>query len=231
MKLAIMQPYFFPYIGYWQLINAVDSFVIYDDVNFIKGGWVNRNRILVNKQEHMLTLELKKSSPNKLINQLEISSSRARLVKTISMSYKQAPHFSTSMPLIEEIMSSQASNLALFLEQAIRKLCYYMGIQTTILVSSHIEKNNELRAQEKILNICKKLKADLYINAIGGQELYDSSAFKVQGIDLAFIQPLPLEYKQFSNAFLPWLSIIDVIMFNSLGTIQYKLAQYKLVNP
>ena len=219
MKLAIMQPYFFPYIGYWQLINAVDTFVIYDDVNFIKGGWINRNRILVNKQECMLTLPLEKSSPNKLINKITLGGGLEKLIKTFSMAYKQAPHFGATMPLIEEILCNPATNLSLFLESSIRKICDYIGIQTKIVVSSGIEKNNSLRSQEKILDICIRLKANQYINAIGGQDLYDAATFNEHGIKLKFIQPLPLVYKQFGNSFISSLSIIDVLMFNDRDAI------------
>jgi len=231
MKVAVMQPYFFPYIGYWQLINAVDIFVIYDDVNYIKGGWINRNRILVNKQEYMLTLPLEKSSPNKLINEITLGRGLDKLIKTVSMAYRQAPNFDTAMPLFEEIFHNSTSNLAMFLESSIRKICDYIGIQTKILVSSSIDKDNSLRAQEKIIDICMRLKSDQYINSIGGQELYDAITFKEHGIKLEFVQPLPLAYKQFGNSFIPWLSIIDVLMFNSPQQAYEQLSQYDVVQP
>jgi hypothetical protein len=207
-----MQPYFFPYVGYWQLIHAADTFVIYDDVNYIKGGWINRNRILVNQQEYMLTLPLERSSPNKLINEIDLCGGHEKLIKTISMAYGKAPYFTTTMPLIEDILRNPASNLALFLEYSIRQICDFVGIKTKIMPSSGIEKDNTLRSQEKILDICQRLDANRYINSIGGQLLYDAATFKSHGVELAFVQPPPFVYKQLSDHFIPSLSIIDVLM-------------------
>ena len=230
MKLAVMQPYFFPYIGYWQIINAVNKFVIYDDVNFIKKGWINRNRILVNKKEHMITLPLKKMSQNKLINEIEIVGKHEKLIKTITQEYKKAPFFRNVMPVIEKILRNPETNLSLFLEFSIRKICDFIGIQSEIVVSSRIKKNNSLRSQDKILDICYRLKADHYLNAIGGQSIYNKTEFKNRGIKLKFVQPTSFEYNQHSNQSIPSLSIIDILMFNSSQRIRQEVNQYKLVD-
>lgn len=232
MKLGIMQPYFFPYIGYWQLINAVDKYVIYDDVNYIKKGWINRNRILINNSIENINLSISKASQNKLINELSLfepANNFNNLLKTISYNYKKAKEFDSVFPVVEKIFSCKEENLARFLEYSIRELVDYMGIETEIIVSSDIPKDNTLRGQEKIISICEELKADVYINAIGGQELYDRESFSKENIDLKFLMPNISAYDQFGNEFQEGLSIIDVLMFNSKQDVCKMLNDYKLV--
>jgi len=231
MKVGIMQPYFFPYIGYWQLINAVDKFVIYDDVNFIKGGWINRNKILVNGQARYINLQMYKASPNKLINEIEVLGNKVynkKLLKTIESSYRKAPYYSEVYPIIESIIKQDENNLAKYLINSIREVCKYLGISTQILVSSEIEKNNNLRGQDKVIEICKVLRADQYINAIGGIELYSRKDFESNGILLNFLRTKSIRYKQFNDNFLPNLSIIDVIMFNSVQETKRLMEEYEL---
>lgn len=232
MKVAIMQPYFLPYIGYFQLINAVDIFLIYDDVNYIKRGYINRNSILVNGAANLFSISLKDVSQNKLINEISIdteSSWKKDLLKTLEHSYKKAPHFEVVFPLVESIINHPETNLAKFIANTLREVCNYLHIDTKIIVSSEIEKDNSLKGQDKILEISKKLKADEYINAIGGMELYDRNAFSNEGIALNFIKTQPINYSQFKNEFIPWLSIIDVMMFNSSNDVKTLLNRYELV--
>jgi len=231
MKAAVMQPYFFPYIGYFQLINAVDTFVVYDDVNFIKKGWISRNSILVNEAPYLFTMELKEASQNKRINEILISDSnwRKNLVRTVALSYKKAPYFDSVFPVIEEIILDAENNLAEFLTNALKKICGFIGIETEIMVSSEIDKDNTLKGADKIKAICKRIGASEYINAIGGMALYDRNDFSQNGIDLQFIKSKPISYAQFKNEFVPWLSIIDVLMFNSPDEIKSYLDQYELI--
>ena len=232
MKVAIMQPYFFPYLGYFQLINAVDVFVVYDDVNYIKKGWINRNNILVNGKPHLFSIALKEVSQNKLINEIaidETSNWSKNLAKTMALSYKKAPFFQTVFPLIEDILQQNEKNLSQFITYSLQQICKYLKMETIIAVSSQIEKDNTLKGSEKIIEICKKMKATEYINAIGGKELYDKADFSKHNIDLHFIQSKKIEYPQFSNEFVPWLSIVDVMMFNSVEEIQNLLQQQELV--
>lgn len=228
MKIALMQPYFFPYIGYYQLIKSVDTFVIYDDVNYIKQGWINRNRILLNGKEHLVTMNLKNSSSFKLINEIEIGNNRTKLLKTIEQAYKRAPFFCEIFPIIEDILTFNNYNLAVFLENSIRKLSAYLDIQTNIVVSSSIEKDDSKRGQEKVIAICKALNASIYINSIGGQELYSKDVFRNNQIELYFLKTRMINYLQQNNVFLPSLSIIDVIMFNSKMETIKLLDQYDL---
>jgi len=229
MKLAIMQPYFLPYIGYFQLIKAVNLFIIYDDVQFIKGGWINRNYILSNRNKSMFNLILKGASANKLINEISVQTDQNKLLKTIYHSYKKAPYFEFIYPLIKNILDFEDKNLAKFIGNSIIHICNYLKIDTEIIYSSSMEKNNELKGQEKIIHICKLLNADTYINAIGGQDLYDKESFKKACIDLKFIKNNSTPYTQFKNEFIPWLSIIDVMMFNSVDEINKMLDNYELI--
>lgn len=229
MKLAIMQPYFFPYIGYFQLISAVDTFVIYDDVNYIKQGWINRNRILLKGKEHLLTLNLANASSFKLINEIKIGNNNDKLLKTIEQTYKKAPFFHESFSVVEEILTFKESNLAGFLENSIRKLTSILCIQTNIVVSSKVEKDISKKGIDKVIDICKVLNASIYINAIGGQGLYSKEAFVQKQINLKFIKSHSINYAQFNNEFVPWLSIVDVMMFNSKEKIKKMLNKYELI--
>ena len=231
MKIGIMQPYFFPYIGYWQLINAVDKYVIYDDVNYIKGGWINRNRILINDKPSFINLKMNGSSPNKLIKEIQVSNDnrwKSKLLKTIELSYRKAPFFEMSFPIIEEIINHDEVNLSLYLENLIKRIAEYLEINTEFVLSSNIEKDNSLKGQDKVIEICKSLGAKEYYNAIGGVELYSAENFNSYGIELRFLRTEYIEYKQFKNDFSPYLSIIDVMMFNSKEEIMNILDMYSL---
>ena len=232
MKLGIMQPYFLPYIGYWQLMNQVDKYVVYDDVNYIKGGWINRNRILVNDGVHYLNLQMIGASPNKLINEVGVNRD-IRLVnrnlRLLENAYRRAPHFQEAYELMERIFSIDESNVALYNMEHMKIICNYLGIETELILSSELEKRNELKGQDKVLHICELLKATEYYNAIGGQDLYSFEAFAERGIQLKFIKTNDIQYKQFGETFYPNLSILDVIMFNSREEVQRMLNEYTLV--
>jgi len=224
-----MQPYFFPYIGYWQLINAVDTFIIYDDVNFIKQGYINRNSILQGQSSQRITLQLIGSSSNVLIKDIKVGKNCKKLLKTIEQSYQKAPHFEMVFPLVKNILEAEEINLAKFLGNSLQNICNYLEIDTKIIYSSDIEKDNTLKGQDKILSICQNLKASKYINAIGGQELYSKEQFQKNNIELNFLQTEFTEYKQLTNDFIPYLSIIDILMFNSIDEVKVMLQRYELV--
>jgi len=218
MRVAIMQPYFFPYIGYFQLISAVDKFIIYDNIQYTKKGWINRNRMLQNGKDVMFSLPLKKDSDYLDVVEREISSDfkRVKLLNQIKGAYHRAPYFAQVFPLIKEIVENEDNNLFRYLQSSIMKACEYMGIETEIVVSSDIKVNHELKNQDKVIALCEAVDADIYVNAIGGKELYSQEDFRDKGINLKFIQSKSLEYHQFDKEFVPWLSIIDVMMFNSI---------------
>ena len=229
MKIGIMQPYLFPYIGYFQLIKAVDLFVIYDDVNFIKRGWINRNNILVNNKPFLFSLPLSNASQNKHINQIMLLPCGEKLLKTISHSYSKAPYFSIVYPIIETILLTTENNLALFLELQLRALCTYLCLYPRWLSSSLLNIDPNLSGQHRILTICQQLDSSHYINLPGGIHLYSPSLFKSANIQLSFIQPKTQAYHQFNSSFVPNLSIIDTMMFNSSADILAMLDQYYLL--
>lgn len=231
MKLAIMQPYLFPYIGYFQLINAVDKFVILDDVNFIMKGWINRNRILVNGKEHLFSVPLKKASQNKAIYSIELAEGnwREKFLKTIDMSYRKAPFFRDCYNLLDELIKLPNNNLSQWLTYQIRNICNYLEIKTTIAGSSSVYCNNQLKGQTRIIDICRQENAETYFNAIGGRALYQEGDFKKQNIGLHFINTLEIRYKQFDNEFISFLSIIDMMMFNDKQHIKKMLTNYILL--
>lgn len=232
MKLAIMQPYFFPYIGYWQLIHAVDRFVIYDDVNYIIRGWVNRNRILINGEPSYITMPLQQASQNKRICDISLQPSpiwRNKLVKSVETAYRKAPCFAEVFPVIERVIRHEADNLSDYLAHQLQTLAAFMGTNTEFVVSSRCYENNDLPGQARILDICKHEGATSYINPQGGQALYERDDFTQCGIDLKFLIPSAIEYKQFGATHVPWLSIIDVMMFNSKSQLSTLLNKYELV--
>jgi len=232
LKTGVMQPYFFPYIGYWQLINAVDAFLIYDDVNFIKNGWINRNNILLGGAKHLITLPLDSASPFDLIKNTKITDNlkvKEKLLKTITAAYVKAPYYKDIMPIIEKTVLHPDNNISNAITYSIMAVADYLDIKTEIILSSDLKKDDELRAQDKIINIVKALGGDTYINAIGGQDLYNKDDFKNNGIELYFLKTGPVQYEQFKNEFVPNLSIIDVLMFNPVEKIQKMLDDYTLI--
>jgi hypothetical protein len=229
MKLAIMQPYFMPYIGYFQLIKAVDKYIFYDDVNYIKGGWINRNYILINGERKFFTIALKNASPNKLINEIEICDDFHKFIKTIQFNYKKAPYFNEIYLLLDNIISNKNRNLSDFIINSYKVVFNYLKINKTLLISSKIPKNCSLKGKHKVIEICKISNASTYINPIGGKGLYSKNEFDNEGIKLNFLQTNNIEYEQFGNKFIPWLSIIDVLMFNSPEKIVNMLDAYELI--
>lgn len=225
MRVAIMQPYFLPYIGYYQLIAAVDLFVVYDNIKYTKKGWINRNRILVNGKDEMFSLPLRSDSDSLNIDQRALAAdfNRGKLLNKIRGAYQRAPFFADVFPLVEEIVRHEESNLFRFLHHAIVKTCAHLDIKTEIRVSSSVGIGHNLASQDKVLAICQAVGASTYVNAIGGRELYSAEAFRAKDFDLKFVQSKPFEYAQFGGAFVPWLSIIDVMMFCSPEEIWQKL--------
>ncbi len=231
-----MQPYLFPYIGYFQMINYVDYFIIDDNVQYINRGWINRNRILLDGKDYMITLPVVKASSHLNINERYFvddpdKKNEKKLMKTIYHAYRNAPEFKVCYELLEEIFNFSNKNVAEFTGNSLKQICNYLGIEVTIIMQSTINSAADLNYQDSIIQTCKKLKADSYINAIGGMELYSAKRFRKNNLSLKFIKTKDsIEYKQFKNTFLPNLSIIDVMMFNSKTDIVKLLCQYDLVD-
>ena len=232
MKLAIMQPYFFPYIGYFQLLNEVDTFVIYDDVNFIKNGWINRNRLLISGNPIFFTIPLKNKSPNKNINEIEINHQdfwKRKMLKSIQLNYSKTPYFKEIYPIIERIIESNEIKLSKLATKSIQAIANYLEINTLMVESSTKYNNRQFKNQARVIDICKKEKANQYINPPGGVELYDKKIFTAENILLNFIQPNQNKYPQPSNQFHPEQSIIDVLMNNGKEKTKKMLEDYSLL--
>jgi hypothetical protein len=231
MKLAIMQPYFFPYLGYFQLIHAADKFVIYDDVTYIKNGWINRNRILINNAPTYFTVPLYQSSSYKRICDTSLNLTlnwRDKLLKTIANTYRKSPFFADVFPVIEKIILFKTENVSDFLANQLLELSTFIGIKTEFVLTSLVYGNLSLSGQDRIIDICKREKMDIYLNAIGGQILYDSKTFSDAGIELQFIEMKPLPYPQKSTEFVPYLSIIDMLMNVGVEGVKEHLNAFEL---
>ncbi len=233
MKLAIMQPYFFPYIGYFQLMNAVDEFIVYDNIEFSRKGWINRNRILVNDADAYITLPLKNDSDYLHIVERSLTDSwsieRKKMLNRIKESYRTAPQFKVVFPIVEESLLFEETNLFRFLFNTLQCTKAYLGITTPLVISSTLAIDHKLKSEDKVLAMIQSRKADEYINPIGGVELYSKQRFKDSGIDLFFLKAESITYEQNGNLFVPFLSILDVMMFNTQQKIQEHLLQYTLV--
>lgn len=231
MRIAIMQPYLFPYIGYFQLLHAVDKFVLLDDVNYINKGWINRNRMLVNGEASYFTVPLEKASQNRLIKDISIANDpkwKEKLLKKIEFSYKKAPFFDTVFPRVQTILNSHQATISGFVYESLVVLLDYLQISTPVVATSAVYNNSELKAQERIIDICVKENSTVYINPSGGTELYNREKFRRENLELQFLQPQLRPYKQFNAEFIPGLSIIDVLMFNGRQQVQDLLQDYQL---
>jgi hypothetical protein len=231
MKIAIMQPYLFPFIDYYQLIHAADTFVVYDDVNFIKRGWINRNRILSKAGPLWFRVPLLKVSQNKKINETRIVQDpkwSKKLEKTIGQNYRKANFYAETFALVKAIIQKKYETIDELAFQSLKSLCDYLSINTVFIRTSLEYNNHHLKGQDRILDICRQEGADTYINVSGGRALYSHKAFKQAGIQLYFMKSINQKYKQSSNTFWPNLSIIDVLMHCGRKYTQQLLNNFEL---
>ena len=225
MKLGIMQPYFLPYIGYFQLINTVDTFVLYDNIKYTKKGWINRNRILGNEKDEYITLPLKKASDYLTIDQRFLSESfyldKRKLLGKVGENYRKAPNFTKVYKLFQDILDFNDANLFHFIYNSLYLVCTYLGISKEFIVSSTLPIDHNLKAEDKILAICNHMNANCYINPIGGIKLYSKKNFEKNNVALYFLNTNPMVYSQLNTEFIPNMSILDVMMFNSKERITH----------
>lgn len=236
--VSIMQPYFFPYIGYWQLLTAADQFIIYDNIQYTKKGWINRNRFLQNGKDQLFILPLKSDSDYLDVAQRVLSPdfNRKKLISQLSNAYRRAPFYKENFPLIEDIILFEQGNLFEYILNSVRKTADYLEMETQITVSSDVQIDHSMKAQDKVIALCKAVNADTYVNPPGGMELYSEAAFENAGLSLSFLKPDSITYQQFDNEFQAALSIIDVLMFNTRRetinlTHAYKLIKKPLEGP
>ncbi len=230
MILAVNQPYFLPYIGYWQLINAADLFLIGDDYQYRKRSWINRNRIMVRGKAVWFCVEKKNTGSMQMCNEMYMSSiNRTKKLHLLYDAYHRAPHYEEGLRLIEEILDCDEIVLSEYLLHSIRTVCTYLGINTPIGRTSDYPGNSSYKREYRIYDMCHRIGADTYINPVGGMQLYDFADFRKQGITLKFLKADEITYRQFDNIFLPNLSILDIIMFNSREEIISMLDRFSLI--
>lgn len=230
-SIAIMQPYFFPHLAYFQLIHASDKFIFYDDVNFKTDGWIHRNRILIQKAPAYITVPCRKASHLKLINEVEHNLnevSREKLLRKIKITYSNAPFFDEVYDLFENVIDSPTRLISELAIESVKATMEYLNIKTDTAVSSDVYKNQNLSGQDRVIDICKRENAARYINSKGGVDLYNSDDFQSEGMELKFLFPEDVTYEQFTSKFVNSLSILDVMMFNSVESIQKMLGKYQL---
>jgi hypothetical protein len=228
MKLAVMQPYLFPYIGYFQLIYAADLFLIYDDVSYIKQGYINRNSVLSPNGPSRFTLPVPGASSYKLIRNLQFSTDVKKVLKTIEQSYAKAPYFEPVLPLISQVLEQEDRAIASVCLNSYQAICSYLGLDKQFKKTSELDYDRTASAQNRLINLCQKFGADCYINSPGGRSLYSKADFMKHGIKLNFIESLPVEYQQGNNTFEPNLSIIDVLMHCPPSEVLNMMALHEL---
>ncbi|MBR9847113.1 MAG: WbqC family protein [Algicola sp.] len=233
MAIAIMQPYLFPYIGYFQLIHSVEKFVFYDDVNFIKRGWINRNKLLINGKESLFSVPLSKASQNKLIKDIELldfSNTKQVILKNLEYNYKKAPFFDETYSLVESVFDTPFRTISELAMESITSISHYLELKTIFEVSSEVyAKSRGYEKAMRLITICRSNNCKNYINPAGGKELYNHEYFHEQNVNLLFLENELKAYKQFKNTPIVGLSIIDVLMFNSKKDTQKLIESYKLV--
>lgn len=236
MKVAIMQPYIFPYIGYFQLLSAVDQFVFYDDVNFIKQGWINRNKILINGKESVFTIPIKKASSFELIIQTELHPQLynkwlTKFFRTLNQSYGKSPYFDEVFPIIKRVFQQEFSNISELSAHSVIEVSKYLELEKKFH-SSNIDflETKGLDRADRLIAITKKLSGVEYINALGGRELYHKSYFRQNQISLKFLEPKLITYNQLNTEnFTPGLSIIDILFNNSKLEVLDLINNFKLI--
>jgi len=214
-KIAVMQPYLFPYLGYFQLIENVDEFIFFDNVNFQKKGWMNRNRLRDRQSDVIFSMPLKNASQNKFINETLISDLAGferMLLQKISHYYRKATYYNYVKNLLLGMFRTfEGKTLSDFNTFTTKNLANELGITTEFIYSSNLSFNLDGVGQEKIISICKTREADIYLNLPGGFHLYDNTAFTENNLNLEFIDVNPFSYDQGYKNFIPGLSVIDYL--------------------
>lgn len=235
MRLAVMQPYIFPYVGYFQLIKAVDVFVFFDDVQFKRRSYITRNAILINEESNAFSIPVQKGNQQDLINQIklhdgEFENWKNKFLRSLNHAYAKAPYFKPVYDLAQAVFETDCTTIGMLTKRSIEKTCDYLKVEVEFKNSTSLDYDREGDGQDKILSICGLLQANTYINAINGRSLYTSETFQEQGVDLFFLEPKVEPYKQFDSGFIPNLSIIEMMMFLSPEEIGKHLEKYKLIN-
>jgi len=236
MKLAIMQPYFFPYLGYFSLIKNTDKFILLDSVQFIYHGWVERNRILKQNNGWLyIKVPLIRHSQKTLIKDIKIDNGQNWKQKIFSQLHhykKISPFYFKVMKIVEKIFEKDYNDIVSLNKETIIVICKYLDIDREIPIFSKMNLSIEIpkAADEWALNICNSLSnISEYWNPPGGQSFFDISKYEKAGIKLKFHKIILNPYEQKREIFEPGLSIIDALMFNSPEKVNRILEQYELI--
>ena len=232
ISVAIMQPSLFPYLGYFQLMHHVDQFVVFDTAQYIRRGWINRNRILLDQKPHTFTLPVRKAPRDKLIADMLLatdSKAVSKLLHTIHVAYREAPHFDSTYAMVESILESTESSLCIRLVDQLQQILTHLNIDTQIKLASEIEEGSVEGAENRILGMCETLGATTYINPWNGQNLYSPKRFHERNIRLGFLEMQVVPYPQTVTEFVSHLSIVDVMMYCSVEEVHRLLSQYRIL--
>lgn len=230
MRVAIMQPYLFPYLGYYQLAAAVDRWVFYDDAMFIKQGYINRNSILVNGAAYRFSIPIRDQSSFRPINEHHAIPPFDKILTVIAQAYAKTPNFSRVFPVVASVLDGRETNISRMAGASILAVFEYLGIRIQASWSSEINGHQHLKGQDRVLAICNAMSASEYINPIGGVELYDEATFATRGIRLRFHRMRPASYLQGNFLFVPNLSMIDVLMNNEPERVISLLGECDLID-
>lgn len=235
-RLGIMQPYFFPYLGYFQLIHAVDRWVILDNVQHIRRGWVSRNRILGQADDWTyLVIPVRKHSLTTQIRDVlirDLPAARQRILAQLAPYKRQAPRFSETFEFVQRCLSFEATTLAQLNTHILKECCDLLGLKFDYCFASELEANSRspvpAERKERLFWLGDQVGANVHVYPPGARELYDKADFRAHGIDLRFLSHPKVEYEQGGRSFVPDLSVIDVLMWNTLEETRVLLTQYSL---
>ncbi len=236
MKIAIMQPYFAPYLGYISLIKHTDEFILFDTVQFIRHGWIERNRILKQNEGWLyIQVPLEKHSRGTLIKDLKINNEidwKKKILSQLIIYKKTAPNYYKVISLLNEVFEKEYTSVVYFIKMLLEKICAYLGFPKTLPIFSEMDLEIEeaKMPDEWALNICKKLGSNItYINPIGGLDFFDREKYTKNNIQIYFQKMNLKPYIQRRNNFQSGLSIVDVLMFNSIEEINKMLSEFELL--
>lgn len=233
MKIAIMQPYFFPYIGYFSLIKNTDHFIFFDTPQYIRKGWINRNRIIgANGDATFFSVPVQKMPRETAINKMLISQNedwKQKILGQLNI-YKRAPHYLEVLELVQSTLNIQTLSISELAIKSIINTCEYLGIkvESDIFSRMNISLPQINGPDEWALYITKQLGYDTYVNPPGGKSFFSREKYINENIELQFLSTEIVPYRQKGTEFIPALSIIDVMMFCDVQTIHKMLDNYKL---
>lgn len=227
-----MQPYFFPYIGYYQMAAAVDRFLFYDDVNFIKGGYIARNKLLINGTDWLFSVPLAGASSNQLIQDVRLDmdkwpSWKEKFLRTVDQNYRKAANYLAGRSLLAEVMELTNDRVAGLAERSVQLVLERLGRSVRFERTSEMALRHDLKFEERLLYICQREHITHYIQSEGGTSLYKGATWRAQGLSLQFIRPTGMKYPR-HGAWVPGLSMLDALLHVPFKDLDPLLDQYEL---